>query len=100
MILFRNGWKLAILVALAILCVAVIFFFPTIQGPYSAVNGPVTALQSAQAAGRIRLAIVLAAFSLIGNFLVPSLDWMSSAAIVWVEPQTPSCGERSTILRC
>jgi hypothetical protein len=100
MILSRNGWELAVLVVLVLLCVAVIFFFPAIQGPYSAVNGPVTALQSAQAAVRVRVAIALAASSLIGNFWTPSLTWVSSARIFCVEPQTPSCGECGTILRC
>jgi hypothetical protein len=100
MILTRNGWELAVLVVLALLCVAIIFFFPAIQGPYSAVNGPVTALQSAQAAVRLRVAIVVAAFSLIGNFLIPSFSWVSSATFWRVEPQTPSCGECGAILRC
>lgn len=100
MILTRNGWELVILVVLAVVCVAVVFFFPAIQGPYSAVNGPVTAFQSAQAAARVRVAIVLAAFSRIGNFRIPSLAWVSSATIMCVELQTPSGGERGTILRC
>jgi uncharacterized membrane protein YjgN (DUF898 family) len=100
MILTRIGWGLAVLAIVAVLCVAVIFFFPAIQGPYSAVNGPVTALQSAQAASRVRVAIVLAAFSLIANFLSPSLAWVSSRTIVCVEPQTPSRGKSGTILRC
>jgi hypothetical protein len=100
MILTRIGWELAVLVILAVLCVAVIFFFPAIQGPYSAVNGPVTALQSARAAVRVRVAIVLAAFSLLGNFQIPSLAWVRSAAIVCIEPQVPSCSDFGTILRC
>jgi hypothetical protein len=100
MILTRIGWELAVLVILAVLCVGAIFFFPAIQGPYSAVNGPVTALQSARAAVRVRVAIVLAAFSLIGNFQVPSLAWVSSATMVCIEPQPHSCSDCSTILRC
>ncbi len=100
MILTRIGWGLAVLVIMAVLCVAVIFFFPAIQGPYSAVNGPVTALQSAQAASRVRVAIVLAAFSLIGDFQIPSLAWVSSATIACIKPQAPGCGECGTILRC
>jgi hypothetical protein len=100
MILTRIGWELAVLAIVAVLCVGVIFFFPAIQGPYSAVNGPVTALQSARAATRVRVAIVLAAFRLIGNFQVPSLAWVRSAAIVCIEPQPHSCRDCGTILRC
>jgi hypothetical protein len=99
MILTRVGWELAVLVILAVLCVGVVFFFPAIQGPYSAVNGPVTALQSARAAARVRVAIFLAAFSLI-RIQIPSLAWVRSAAIVDIEPQAPSCSDYGVTLRC
>jgi len=97
MILSRIGWELAVL---AVLCVVAIFFFPAMQGPYSAVNGPVTALQSAQAAARVRVGIVQAALSLIGNFQIPSLAWVRSATVVSIEPQAPSFVDCSAILRC
>ena len=100
MILTRIGWELAVLVILAVLCVGVIFFFPAIQGPYSAVNGPVTAFQSARAAARVRVAIVLAAFSLISGSQLPPLAWVRSATIVCFEPQALSCSDCGTILRC
>jgi hypothetical protein len=100
MILNRIGWELAVLVILAVLCVGVIFFFPAIQGPYSAVNGPVTAFQSARAAARVRVAIVLAAFSLISVFQIPQLACVRSAIVVSVEPQGPSFSDCGTILRC
>jgi hypothetical protein len=100
MILSRIGWELTVLVLLALLGVAAIFFFPAIQGPYSAINGPVTALQSAQAAARLRVAIVQAAFSLISNFQIPSLAWVRAAIILSIEPQAPSYVECITILRC
>ena len=41
----------------AALCVLAIFFFPSIDGPYSAIHGPVTALLSIRAAARLRLII-------------------------------------------
>ena len=97
MILSRIGWEQAVL---AVLCVAALFFFPAMQGPYSAVNGPVTALQSAQAAARVRVGIVRAALSLMGNFQISSLAWVRSATIVCIEPQTPSSVDCGTILRC
>jgi len=98
MILSRIEWELAVVVV--VLCVAAIFFFPAIQGPYSAVNGPVSALQASQAAARLRLAIVQAAFNMIWNFKIPSLAWPSSPAIVYIEPQASACADCSTILRC
>ena len=97
MILSRIGSKLAVL---AVLCVAVLFFFPATQGPYSAVNGPATAFQSARAAARVRVAIVQAALSLTGNFQIPFLALSGSALIVWTAPQAPDWVDCSTILRC
>src|SRR5262252_5025362 len=45
------------LALLAVFCVLGIFFFPVMNGPYSAVHGPVTALLSIRAASRLRMAI-------------------------------------------
>lgn len=45
------------LAVFAVLCVLAIFFFPSIEGPYSAVHGPVTALLSIHAAARLRVII-------------------------------------------
>jgi len=45
------------LAVFAALCVLTIFFFPSIDGPYSAIHGPVTALLSIRAAARLRLII-------------------------------------------
>ena len=97
MILSRIGWELAVL---AVLCIAAIFFFPAMQGPYAAVNGPATAFQSSGSAARVRVAIVQAAFSLTGNFRIPLLALSDSALIVWSEPQAPDSADCSTILRC
>ena len=51
------------IVLLTALCVLGIFFFPAASGPYSAVHGPTTALESVQACGRVFLVIVLCAFA-------------------------------------
>ena len=48
---------------LAVFCVLTIFLFPAMQGPYSVVNGPVTALLSLRAAACLRLRIVRAGLS-------------------------------------
>lgn len=100
MILRRIGCELAVLAVLVVLCVAVLFFFPAIDGPYSAVNGPVTALQSAQAAARLRIAIFQAAFSLTHNAQVPPLARISFLTILWIEPLAPANIQGTTILRC
>ena len=58
------------LAVFAVLCVLAIFFFPSIDGPYSAVHGPVTGLLSIRAAARLRVIIrarVNAMRSLLGR---------------------------------
>jgi len=54
------GRYAAVFALLSVLCVLTLFFFPALQGPYSAVNGPVTAFQSARAAAGVRIAMVQA----------------------------------------
>jgi len=83
----------------AVFCVLTILLFPSVQGPYSVVNGPVTALQASRAAIHLRIAIMQAAFRSLGNFLA------SPALFFWlVAPQAESCPGRlpqiSAILRC
>src|ERR1035438_7960402 len=67
MISGHIGCELAVL---TVLCVLMIFFFPVMQGPYSVVHGPVTALQAARAAAHLRTAIAQGAFSSLGNCLI------------------------------
>ena len=45
------------LTVIAVLSVLTIFFFPSLEGPYSVVHGPVTALLSFRAATMLRKAI-------------------------------------------
>jgi hypothetical protein len=70
------------------------------QGPYSVVNGPVTALQAIRAAARTRTLIMQAAFRSLWNCLISPL-----AVLSWISP--PEAGfhsltlpELDTILRC
>jgi hypothetical protein len=56
----RIGCELAVL---AVLSVVTIFLFPAIHGPYSAVYGPATSLQSQRVAHRLWNSIVQAARS-------------------------------------
>ena len=52
----------------AALCILAIFFFPSIEGPYSAVHGPVTTLLSIRAAARSRV-IIRAGAKAMGSWL-------------------------------
>ena len=88
------------LAVMALLCVATIFFFPSIQGPYSAVHGPVSALQANRAATRLRIAItqalvVVSPTDLISSpalFLFPALDTPGSPSV--------AVADLELILRC
>ena len=90
----RIGSELAVM---AVFCVLMIFLFPAMQGPYSVVNGPVTALLAARAAVRLRIAIVQGALNSVGNYLVSPLSGMSLSP---AEFQSISLPEYNTILRC
>jgi hypothetical protein len=56
-------------VLVAILCTFALFLFPAVQGPYSAVHGPVTALLSLKAKVFLCLALLLAAMHLLTRFV-------------------------------
>ena len=63
---------------MAVLSVLAIFFFPSMQGPYSVVHGPVTALLSLRAATMVRNAIVKA-----GQSVKESCARFSSGLPLW-----------------
>ena len=92
MTLYRIGSVLALL---AVICVLAVFFCHSIQGPYSAVHGPVTALLSVRAATGVRMAIVLATsntpqFSLASPLMSFSLHDAALTALApggaWIGP--------------
>jgi hypothetical protein len=93
----RIGCELAVL---TILCVLMIFFFPLMQGPYSVVHGPATALQAARAAARLRIIIVQGALNSLGNFLISPLVILSWMLLSQAEFRSVSLPEYNTILRC
>lgn len=97
MISGHIGCELAVL---TVLCVLMIFFFPVMQGPYSVVHGPVTALQAARAAAHLRTAIAQGAFSSLGNCLISPLVVLSWMSLPAAEFQLISLPEHNTILRC
>jgi hypothetical protein len=85
---------------LIVVCVTAVFFFPALQGPYSAVNGPVTALQSARAAARLRIGIIHAALSALVVAGTPILVFMNPRLAVDVGFFSPSINDCTSILRC
>jgi len=97
MISRRIGCKLAVMAGFFVLT---IFFFPSTQGSYSAVHGPVTALQAARSAARLRVAIVQGALNCLGNCPISPLvvlSWMSLSNMGFQSIRSPEC---NTILRC
>jgi hypothetical protein len=51
------------LAMVSVVCVLAVFFFPSVQGPYSAVHGPVTVMHAARAAAGVRMAVERAALT-------------------------------------
>jgi hypothetical protein len=98
MTLGRVGCFLAFV---ALLSVLAIFFFPAMQGPYSVVNGPVTALLSARAAAGVRTAIVQARLYALNVWFCAAFVATSWAFLVlislWDSRFLP---ERASVLRC
>jgi hypothetical protein len=88
------------LVLLTSVCVLSIFFFPAGQGPYPAVHGPITALQSLQNSSQLLFSFLLAGCLVCASFAA------STADIVWrvlvkrgiAGPATPA--ESSPVMRC
>src|SRR5579864_4096379 len=64
-----SGRIAGMLAGIAVVSVLAIFFFPAMQGPYSVVHGPVTALLSLRAAAGLRTAIVKAGLGAVRSCL-------------------------------
>ena len=91
------------LAVFAALCVLAIFFFPSIDGPYSAIHGPVTALLSIRAAARLRL-ILRAGVRAMRNWLGRAYSGLESLRLLarpytMFSMQTLNTGSLA-ILRC
>jgi hypothetical protein len=97
MILGRNRCKVAGLVVLSVLTV---FLFHALEGPYSAVNGPVTALQGARSAARLRVILLHDAVESVGIHPIWLLIVASWEALSEANFQLISFSEFRTILRC
>jgi len=98
MILGRITYALAFI---TVLCVLTLFFFHAIEGPYSAVNGPVTALLSARAALGVRITIGQADLGVFLFWFGCILVAISPAGLLVTEMYSGCCStEWSDILRC
>jgi hypothetical protein len=97
MISGRTGRNLAVL---ATLCVLMVFLFPAVQGPYSVVHGPATALQAARAAVRLRVAIAQAALGSVSNYPISLLVFMTWMSPSQAELRSVGFSGYDTILRC
>jgi len=97
MISGRTGCNLAVL---ATLCVLMVFLFPAVQGPYSVVHGPATALQAARAAVRLRVAIAQAALGSVSNYPISLLVFMTWMSPSQAELRSVGFSGYDTILRC
>ena len=84
----------------AVLCVLIFFLFPSMQGSYSMVHGPVTALLAARAAARLRTAIVQGALNCLGNYLISPLVVLSWMSFSNTEFQSVGLPEYNIVLRC
>lgn len=93
----RTGPELAVL---AVVCVLTIFLFPAMQGPYSAVHGPVSALQAARAAARLRVVIVHSARKSLSYLPLPALLALFSVDAAVAECRPLGLAECDSVLRC
>lgn len=93
----RHGCEIAVL---TVTCVLVIFFFPLVQGPYSVLHGPATALRAARAGAHLRLAIMQAGLSSLGGQLIATLVVLAQMSLSKAEFQSVSLPECNTVFRC
>ena len=77
-----------------------VFLFPAVQGPYSVVHGPATALQAARAAVRLRVAIAQAALGSVSNYPISLLVFMTWMSPSQAELRSVGFSGYDTILRC
>ena len=83
-----------------VFCVLAIFLCPAVQGPYSAVNGPVTVLQASRAAARLHLAIIQVAVRILGTLRAAPLNFFSWLSLARAEQCSGSLPDCAMILRC
>jgi len=94
----RIAYGLAVV---SVLCVLSVFFFHAMQGPYSVVHGPVTALLSVRAAAGLRAAIVHSGLN-VSQFFIRFTFALTTCVLASLAEFTVSSlfSECSSILRC
>jgi hypothetical protein len=65
---------------LAVVAVLAVFLFPSVQGPYSVVHGPVTVMHAARAAAGLRIAVERAGLNCLGHHVSAAVVPMPFAA--------------------
>jgi hypothetical protein len=90
------GCELAVLAMISIIC---IFLFPVAQGPYSAIHGPVTALQAIRSAARVKLSMIAAALSRL-NSPRGFLTRVRYNSLQISDSEILQAGQLGAILRC
>lgn len=89
---------------LAVFCVLLIFFFPSAQGPYCAVHGPVTALLSVRAAISLQFRIVRGGLSALKDRLhraqVAFALFVAGTVVIPEFRLDPLAADCTSILRC
>jgi hypothetical protein len=93
----RSGCELAVL---AVLGVLTIFLFPAMQGSYSAMHGPATALQAARAAAKLRAAIVQCARTSLSSCLISPIVFLSWMSFQDAGPRAATLAQSNAVLRC
>ena len=93
----RIGYELAVVAVFAVLT---IFLFPAMQGPYSVVHGPASALLAARSASRLLSTMARGALSFLRNRRVSPLVVLSQMSSSKLEFQPLRLPDFSPILRC
>lgn len=83
---------------MTILCTVLLFFFPSVRGPYSAVNGPVTALRSMYAGLKVWLLMALVAVDLTSLHIISHPGNSNAACRTLFLPHYPPHDD--LVLRC
>jgi hypothetical protein len=84
---------------LAVICILSVFLFPAMQGPYSVVHGPASALLAVRAAAKVQTAIVQAALRSLGTLTSP-LVALCRIPVAETALYTLTLPDLNAILRC
>jgi|HubBroStandDraft_5_1064220.scaffolds.fasta_scaffold561910_2 hypothetical protein len=89
-----------VIAVIALISVMAILFFPAVQGPYSAVHGPVTVFHAARAAAGLRMTVVRAGLNSIRGHCRSTMVLLPWTVDLKAEFRPVSFGGCDTTLRC